>query len=1363
MRVKSRVRDGVLALLVVAAVAFVQGAGITVPGSHALAFGDNSKGELGVGTTAPVAAPTDVVAAVQLTQIDGGKVVSIGIDARGDVYTWGSNPNPNVTLLGYTAPLNSVQRIPRNVSAPFGSPAISVAAGVQHMLVAVSKGQVWSWGNPGVGLLGRPGGSLPAVIPGLSNITSVSAGAGFSLALDKDFRVYAWGTNATGALGPPAASSNVPRLVPGLPPIVKVSAGYAHALALAHDGTVWAWGKNDHGQSGSASPTPAAPAQIAGLSNIVAIAAGDLVSLALDNSGVVWAWGREDVLGIDATTLGAQPVPQPVKVAGGQPLGGVVSIAAGLGFGLASTGAGVVYTWGLNPGGLGISAPKLSVASPAVSVTVPVSAVSAGFSHGFALVGHPQPHGSWQSPPSTTCAAPFQPTFKLEGLTVGGLGKADVMLVLDGSGSINAQQFTLLKQFATNLVNGLEIGPNDTRVGIAMFDAASHLVLPPSASAPQILNAIGTLTGGGSATCIGCGLDQGENALDIAPRAGASRFIVVVTDGFNNAYNANLYTDPASHLDAAIANAHTETTVVSVGVGTQIDEGELTQIASNLPGQTTVFTTPDFNNLGDLIDDLAGAVAAAGASGVSVTLDIDGAWQVNNATSSATGSAIVRSGNYVTWTLPSLDAQGASLVFNLTPLSGGTHPLLESSIYADAEGHAAVIDEATINVTGCPAFLSLAPVSSTGLTGTNHVVTATLKDDFGVPLAGVPIAFNVMSGPGMSALGNVTTNSSGLAATAYTSASPGTDVLEATLASNPTFRSNQVTRAWQVPNQPPVANAGADQTVNLSGSSQASVKLNGGASTDDGQRGPLTYAWLSNTGVTASGAAPIVLLPRGTHTFALSVNDGDHTRTDSVVITVVDPSGPIIVAAVHGTPGPGGWYSSDVTVTWSATDPESGVGPTSGCEAATIHDDTAARTLTCSTTNGAGVDGSESVTIRRDATPPVIDTPDDISVAQAGSGGTTVNYPAATATDALSGVAGAVLCTPPSGGTFALGATQVTCTAHDIAGNTGTAAFTVTVTDATPPVITAATTGTPGTNGWFTSAVEIVWTVSDPESPVTTTGCGTISVVEDGVRTLVCSATSAGGTSTHSVTVRRDVTAPVVIAPGNVSATAANGTGAIVAYGAATASDATSGVSGAPSCSPASGSTFAAGVTTVTCAIADGAGNSGSATFTVTVTSPAPSDEPGRMHGEGHVLAGNDKVEFDFIVIEGRRGWELGRVELRIKEGRRGRWDDDRFESRTVDEVRFSNAPQYGPGRNSPAGVDTVTFSGTGKWDRKSNYRYVVTASDRGEPGRGRDTFTIEVRTPQGQLVFSGGGTLTNGNVQSSRLWQPFWSWLSRR
>jgi hypothetical protein len=93
-------------------------------------------------------------------------------------------------------------------------------------------------------------------------------------------------------------------------------------------------------------------------------------------------------------------------------------------------------------------------------------------------------------------------------------------------------------------------------------------------------------------------------------------------------------------------------------------------------------------------------------------------------------------------------------------------------------------------------------------------------------------------------------------------------------------------------------------------------------------------------------------------------------------------------------------------------------------------------------------------------------------------------------------------------------------------------------TDATPPIISHNIIGTLGDNGWYTSDVTVSWTVTDPESSITSTsGTTPVSVTTDTSGTTVSfSATSAGGTSTDSVTIKRDATAPTISALRNTDA-----------------------------------------------------------------------------------------------------------------------------------------------------------------------------------------------------------------------------------
>jgi hypothetical protein len=179
-------------------------------------------------------------------------------------------------------------------------------------------------------------------------------------------------------------------------------------------------------------------------------------------------------------------------------------------------------------------------------------------------------------------------------------------------------------------------------------------------------------------------------------------------------------------------------------------------------------------------------------------------------------------------------------------------------------------------------------------------------------------------------------------------------------------------------------------------------------------------------------------------TFTCSATSTGGTATQSVTVKR-DASAPAVVPTVAGTLGLGGWYTSDVNVSWSVTDGTSGVASSVGCSATTTTTDNAGTTYTCTATNGAGLSATQSVSAKRDATKPVI--------GYAGNAGSyTVDQTVAitcSASDAMSGLASST-CANISGAayTFAIGANNYAASAQDNAGNinAASASFTVSVT-----------------------------------------------------------------------------------------------------------------------------------------------------------------------------------------------------------------------------------------------------------------------------------------------------------------------------
>jgi hypothetical protein len=234
----------------------------------------------------------------------------------------------------------------------------------------------------------------------------------------------------------------------------------------------------------------------------------------------------------------------------------------------------------------------------------------------------------------------------------------------------------------------------------------------------------------------------------------------------------------------------------------------------------------------------------------------------------------------------------------------------------------------------------------------------------------------------------------------------------------------------------------------------------------------------------------------------------------------------------------------------------------------------------------------------------------DIDAEATSASGAAVSFNA-TATD-LVDASVEVACTPVSGSIFPLGSTQVDCTATDDAGNVGNGTFHVIVADTTQPVFNAgsyADITTEATSG-SGAVASFNPTASDAVDASVGIACSPASgsTFALGTTNVACTATDDAGNVGHASfdVVVQDTTAPVVTVPANISLEATGPSGAAAGF-TVTASDIVDG-SVATSCSPASGSTFALGTTTVDCSATDAHGNTGSGGFTVTVvdsTGPA--------------------------------------------------------------------------------------------------------------------------------------------------------------
>ena len=225
--------------------------------------------------------------------------------------------------------------------------------------------------------------------------------------------------------------------------------------------------------------------------------------------------------------------------------------------------------------------------------------------------------------------------------------------------------------------------------------------------------------------------------------------------------------------------------------------------------------------------------------------------------------------------------------------------------------------------------------------------------------------------------------------------------------------------------------------------------------------------------------------------------------------------------------------------------------------------------------------------------------------------------------------------------------------------------------------------------------------------------CGVVSVVNVpasgstfpiGVTTVTSTATDAAGniaTSTFTVTVT-DNEAPVIAKNADISVTADAGSpGAIVTYSNPSATDNCPGVT--VSSSPASGSLFPIGVTTVTSTATDAAGNTSTSTFTVTVTDT-----------EAPVVATNPSVNAN------------------IDAGSCGAVVTFTLPTASDNSGSVTVVADPASGSTFPVGTTTVTVTATDASGNKSTSTFTVTVKDNEAPKIGQNA-NISVTNDAGQ------------------------------
>lgn len=231
------------------------------------------------------------------------------------------------------------------------------------------------------------------------------------------------------------------------------------------------------------------------------------------------------------------------------------------------------------------------------------------------------------------------------------------------------------------------------------------------------------------------------------------------------------------------------------------------------------------------------------------------------------------------------------------------------------------------------------------------------------------------------------------------------------------------------------------------------------------------------------------------------------------VLPPADSTPPVLTPTVVGTQGANGWYTSNVSVSWSVTDAQSTAIVDSGCTAQSFTADTTGVTSSCAA-HSAGGSASDSVTIKIDKTAPT-----SVTLSPSGTEGSNGWYTSdvTVATTGVDSTSGATCTLDQLFSSETSGQTVNGSCTNGAGLTTAASPLTIKIDKSGPTASLAVTAGTSGANGWYTSDVTVTASGSDPISgPVS---CSSpVNLVNETDGTAVNgSCTNGAGLTTNAV------------------------------------------------------------------------------------------------------------------------------------------------------------------------------------------------------------------------------------------------------
>jgi alpha-tubulin suppressor-like RCC1 family protein len=307
------------------------------------AWGYNSNGQLGDGTTTDVSIPQQIGTDTDWLEISSGDYFSLALKSNGTLWAWGMNSSGRLgdgTITQRTTP----------IQVGTDTDWYSIKAGGTHTIALKTNGTIWAWGYNSDGQLGDGTNTTrlaPVQIGVATNWAKIGTSYTSSFAIKTDGTLWSWGYNGDGQLGNGSfTSSNTPVQVGTETNWSKVHGGYNFAMGIKTDGTLWAWGADYIGQLGlSRNLFRSSLSKVGSLTTWTGIATSSSQhSILLNQAGTIWTTGQNSAqLGL---SLSSYPSISTLTQIGTNTNWG--SVSTGHRFSFAITNNLQSYFWGSN-------------------------------------------------------------------------------------------------------------------------------------------------------------------------------------------------------------------------------------------------------------------------------------------------------------------------------------------------------------------------------------------------------------------------------------------------------------------------------------------------------------------------------------------------------------------------------------------------------------------------------------------------------------------------------------------------------------------------------------------------------------------------------------------------------------------------------------------------------------------------------------------------------------------------------------------------------------------------------------------------------------------------------------------------------